>query len=483
MKYTHDVIILGGGAAGLTAASGLAQLGMRVALIEKEHMGGDCLYYGCVPSKSLLKAARVRFLASKAGDYGLPPIELAPVQAEPLMNRVSSVIKQLEPNDSPERFRSLGCEVFLQNGKFHSDHAIELEDGTLLDAKHIIISTGSSPRIPPVPGLAEIDYLTNKDIFHLQKMPQSLITLGAGPIGVELSQALGRLGVRVTLIDMAAHILPREDEDMAAVIQESLINDGINLELGVQVLSVSQDDNCKRVVVNRDGKEHVFEAEQILVALGREGNSASLNLEAAGIKTDRSFIPSDKKLRTNKKHILSVGDINGKYLFTHTAGAEGSFAVKTIGLKVPGTFDYSKTPWSTYCDPELASVGYNEKRAQEEGLKYSVHKFPMAEVDRALAEGESEGYIKLLTDKKDRIIGSQIVSLHAGELLIPSLYAVNKKWKLMDLMGPVFPYPVFGEVYKKAVGAYAGPKLFNPKVRKILKRLYGYRGPGEENRA
>jgi pyruvate/2-oxoglutarate dehydrogenase complex dihydrolipoamide dehydrogenase (E3) component len=483
MKYSNDVIILGGGAAGLTAASGLAQLGMKVALIEKEHMGGDCLYYGCVPSKSLLKAARVRYLASKAGDYGLPPLELPPVQAEPLINRISSVIQKLEPNDSPERFTSLGCEVYLQNGRFHSDHAIELEDGTILDAKHIIISTGSSPSIPPIPGLKEVGYLTNKDIFQLKEMPQSLITLGAGPIGVELSQALGRLGVKVTLIDMAEHVLPREDEDMAAVIEESLLNDGINLELGVQVLSVSQKKDCKRVAVKVDGKERVFEAEQILVALGREGNSASLNLEAAGIETDRSFIPTDKKLRTNRKHILSLGDINGKYLFTHTAGAEGSFAVKTIGLKVPGTFDYSKTPWSTYCDPELASVGYNEKRAREEELEYRVHLYPMGEVDRAMAEGESEGMIKLLTDKKDRIIGSQIVSIHAGELLIPSLYAVNKKWNLMDLMGPVFPYPTFGEVYKKAVGAYAGPKLFNPRVRKILKGLYGYRGPGEENRA
>lgn len=474
--YSHDIIIIGGGAAGLTAASGMAQLGMKAALIEKSHMGGDCLYYGCVPSKSLLKAARVRELAHRSTDFGLPALDLPPVDSEPLMKRIQGVITQLEPHDSPERFRSLGCEVYLQGARFVSSHEVELEDGTRLSAKNLIISTGSSPRLPPIPGLKETPVWTNKDMFQLKQLPESLIVLGAGPIGVEMSQAMARLGVKVTLADKAPHILPREDRDMAEVVEKQLIQEGIILKMGVDILKVEEKNGLKKVKISLLGKEESLEAQEILAALGRQGNIEDLNLKQAGIRSEGGFIPVDSRLRTNQTHILALGDVNGSYLFTHTAGAEGSFAVRRLALKLPGKFSYKHTPWSTYTDPELSSVGYSEVQAKKEGIRYRVYIQELSDVDRAQAEGETEGRLKILTDRRDRILGVQIAGPHAGELLTPALYAVQQKWKLMDLLGPVVPYPTMGEVYKKLAGSAAGPRLFNPGVRKILRLIFRYRG-------
>lgn len=473
---THDIIIIGAGAAGLSAAAGMAQLGMKTALIEKGRMGGDCLYYGCVPSKTLIKTARVRKLAQHAELYGLPSSDLPNVDAGAVMRHVQQVITSLEPHDSPERFRELGVEIFLQGGHFIGETEVALDDGTVLSAPHIIISTGSSPRVPDIPGLLEIDYLTNKDVFSLTAFPKSLITLGGGPIGVELSQALARLGVQVTIIHNSSHILPREDTDMAMIIQQQLQDDGITLIHQADIAAAGMLDGMKRVTYRVGGKEHTVSGEEILVALGRQGNTEGLNLEAAGVKTEQGFIPVDSKLRTNRKHVLALGDINGKFLFTHTAGAESSFAVRTLALHLPGNFSYDHTPWTTYTDPELASVGLNEKRAREKGISYTVHTAEIGEIDRANAEGETAGKIKILIDRKERIIGTQIASVHAGELITPSLFAVRDRWKLTKMLSPVYPYPTFGEIHKKSAGSFAAPKLFNDKVRRYLRFLFHYRG-------
>jgi pyruvate/2-oxoglutarate dehydrogenase complex dihydrolipoamide dehydrogenase (E3) component len=475
---THDVIIIGGGAAGLTSAAGMAQLGLKTALIEKDHMGGDCLYYGCVPSKSLIKTARVRQLAKNSRTYGLPQpdLESSPISAAEVMNHVHQVIEALEPHDSPERFRSLGCDVYLQGAHFISEHEVLLDNGTKLSAPKIIISTGSSPRIPDIPGLKEIEYFTNREIFNIDTFPKTLITLGGGPIGVEISQALSRLGVKVTLIEKAPHILSREDEDMADVIQSIMQEEGVTIIPNAEILGVNETAKGKSVHYRENGTKKTVTAEALLVSLGRQGNIANLKLENAGVKSKRSFIPVDNRLRTNKKHIFALGDVNGKFLFTHTAGAEGSFAIKKIALHLPGSFSYNNTPWTTYTDPELASVGYNEKRAKEMGISYSVHTSGMGEIDRSNAERETSGKIKVLLDTKGRVIGTQIASVHAGDLITPSLFAVQGKWKLTKMLGPVYPYPTFGEIHRKNAGSYAGPKLFNPRVRKILRFLFHYRG-------
>lgn len=476
MKHSHDVIILGGGAAGLTAASGMAQLGMKVALAESSHMGGDCLHFGCVPSKSLLKAARVRELSRRSSDFGLPSPELPEPEADSLNKRIAGVISGLREHDSPERFKGLGCDVFLQAGRFRSDHEIELEDGSLIGAGNIIVSTGSSPRIPPIPGLSEASPLTNRDIFSLETLPKRLTVLGAGPIGVEMSQAFGRLGVEITLVDGAPQILPREDEDMSAVIADELRREGVRLRLGVKISGVRRNGDDRIVSIESSSGSEDLVSDHILAALGRQGNTEELNLEAAGLAPERSFLPVDRKLRTARKHIMALGDVNGSYLFTHTAGAEGSFAVRRLGLKLPGSFSYRNTPWSTYCDPELASVGYNEKRAREAGIPYQAHSLPFGELDRARAEGEGRGAMKVLTGKRDRVIGVQIAALHGGDLLLPAVYAVREGWKLSAFLAPVVPYPSHGEIYKKLAGTVMGPRLFNPRTRRILRALYGYRG-------
>lgn len=476
-KYTHDVVVLGGGAGGLTAASGCAQLGLKTALIEKEHLGGDCLYYGCVPSKSLLQTASVYYNARTASRYGLPSFEPPEVNMSDVNARVQSVIQAIAHHDSPERFEGLGAEVMFGSPRFISPHEVSI-DGKTVSAKSFVIATGSSPRSVPIPGLEETGYITNLDIFSLEDRPNRLAVIGAGPIGVEMSQAFTRLGSSVTLMDLATQILPKEDADMAAFVERRLADEGATLKLGVSIKRIEAGGGAKRVIVEKDGTEEVVEADEILLSAGRIGNTSELDLEKAGVAVERSYITTNSKLQSSQKHILAVGDCNGRYLFTHVAGAEGSVAVRRIALHAGGSMNYQNVPWCTYTDPELASVGYNEQRASEAGIDYHAVSEPFSSVDRAHAEGETDGLIKLLLDKKGKIIGTQIVGHHAGELILPSLFAANDGWKVGKLMGPIVPYPTMGEIQRKAASSYMAPRLFNDKVRGILRFLFRYRGRG-----
>ena len=477
MSYTHDVVIVGGGAGGLSAASGCVQLGLKTALIEKELMGGDCLYYGCVPSKTLIKSARVYRQASEFKKYGLPEVTLPKPDLGQVMDRVQSVITAIEPHDSPERYRDMGVEVLFGDPEFISPHEIKVDEKTTVSSKKIILATGSSPMVLPIPGLEEAGYITNMNIFTLRELPDHLITIGAGPIGVEMSQSFLRLGSKVTILDFADHVLPREDADVAEIIQKKLIDEGAEVVMGAAVKSVEANGASKTVTYTQNGKEGTVTGDTILLAAGRRGNTDTLGLDRVGIKTENSFILTDSHLKTSQKHVLAIGDCNGKYLFTHVAGTEGSLAVRNVALKLPVTMDYEAVPWCTYCDPEVASIGLNETRARERGIEYRVVESGFNDVDRALAEAATEGKVKILIDKKERIIGTQIVGAHAGELIISSIHAIRKKFKLMDLLSPIYPYPVLGEIQKKAAGAFLGKKLFNPKVRKILRTIFGYRGP------
>jgi len=476
-KYTHDVLILGGGAAGLTAASGCAQLGLKTALIEKEHLGGDCLYYGCVPSKTLIKSAKVLRYAQEFEKFGLPALKIPKVSLEGVMGHVQDVIREVAVHDSPERFRKLGAEVIFDVPKFVSPYELRLQDGKVFSARTIILATGSSPRTLPIPGLEETGYITNLDVFKMKDLPGRMVTIGAGPIGVELSQSFLRLGAKVSIISDSPQILPREDADMAQVVHDRLTAEGAELYLGASLQRVEQNGRGKRLILkDAGGREVSLEVDEILMAVGRRGNTAGLQLENAGVKVENTFIPVNSGLSTSQKNILAVGDINGKYLFTHVAGSEGSLAVRKTVLRLPVKMDYSYVPWVTYTDPEIASIGYNELRAKEAGLSYTVVESQFQEVDRAMAETETEGKIKILIDKRSRVIGTQITGPHAGELLIPSIFAVRNRSKLMDMITPIFPYPVLSEVVKKAAGGYYAPKVYNPKVKKILRTVFGYRG-------
>ncbi len=475
-RYSHDAIILGGGAGGLVTAVGCAQLGLKTAIIDKERLGGDCLYYGCVPSKALLKSATVYHQARQFPHYGLPEARLPEPDMQQVNARVQSVIAGIAHHDAPERFEKMGAEVYLGEAKFTSPHEIVVNDSQRISARSIVIATGSSPRGLPIPGLEETGYITNLNVFSLSRRPDRLLVIGAGPIGTEMTQAFLRLGSKVTTLDVAPQILPKDDADMTQIVHDRIVAEGGDLRLGVKISRVEQDGATKRVVLDNEGSEEILEGDEILVAAGRKGNTDGLALEAAGVQVDKSFIPTDSKLRTSQRHILAVGDVNGRYLFTHVAGAEGSVAVRRIALRVGGSMNYRNIPWVTYTDPELASIGYNEQSAREAGLDYDVIRQPLDSNDRANAEGEPGGQMKIILDKKGRVIGTQIAALHASDLLLPSLFAVNGEWKVSKLMAPIFPYPSLGEVHKKAVSGFMAPKLFNKRVRKILRFLHGYRG-------
>ena len=480
-QTSHDIIIIGGGAAGLTIAAGCSQLGMRTALIENQHMGGDCLYYGCVPSKTLLKTATVYSQAARFPDFGLPSLSRLPQPAaQEVMGRVQRVIASIAPHDSPERFEQLGVEVLLGGARFVSGTELDYEDEQKevrrLSAKKFVIATGSSPAVPPIPGLQEAGYITNIDVFQLTKFPERLVILGGGPIGVEMAQAFARLGTAVSLIDKAAHVLPREDADMADYVEAALRNDGVELNLGAEIVEVAAGKRGKTVTIRTGGQEQQVHGDEILVALGRRGNTAELGLEAAGIETERSFVKVDHKLRSTNPRVYAAGDVNGNFLFTHVAGAEGSFLVKSLALHLPGKMSYEHVPWCTYSDPELASIGYNEHRAQQAGVTYRTVYTSFDEIDRARAEGYEEGQIKILLNSKEKIIGVQIAGGHAGELLLPAIIAVQERWKLGTLMKPMYPYPTMGEIHKRAAGNYLSPKLFNPRVRTLLTSVFRFRG-------
>ena len=478
--YSHDVIVIGGGAGGLTVASGCAQLGLKTALVEREHMGGDCLHFGCVPSKALLHVASEFAAARRVSAYTRAEFSLPPADISAINRRVAEVVGAIAYHDSPERFRSLGAEVFLGEGRFVGAHEVEV-DGTVLSAKRIVIATGSRAAVPPIPGLAEAGYLTNRDVFRLPELPDSIAILGGGPIGVELGQAFRRLGAEVTIIDMASRILPRDDAEVAAVVAARLEREGINVVTEAAVESVTPERGSKVLRVKTAKGPQSITAGELLVAAGRRANTDGLQVDRAGLESGRNgFIPVNDKLQSAAAHISVIGDANGAYPFTHVAGAEGALLVRRVALHAGGRMSYRTVPWVSYTDPELAHVGYSEASAQQAGLGFRVVRQSFASVDRAHAEHAEEGLMKVILGKKDRVIGVQIAASGAGELLAPALFAVRYGWKFARFRDAFTPYPTMSEVYGKAVSNELSRKLFNPTVRKILRGLFRYGGRGPQ---
>jgi len=473
----YDIGIIGGGAAGLTVASGAAQLGARTVLIEKESaLGGDCLHFGCVPSKTLIKTAGVYHGMKTASRFGLPPVSPAPVDFREVARRIRSVIETIQKHDSEERFCGLGARVVFGAPRFTDSHSVRLGSETIT-AKKWVIATGSSPVVPPIPGLLKTPHLTNREICTLEKLPESMIVLGGGPIGAELSQAFSRLGTRVSVVDMAPQILPREDADMTEIVMENMLSEGIRFYLGHSVEAVKDTGDLKAVTLKTpDGKEQVLKAETVLVALGRKPNTQGLGLEDIGVAVGPRGIEVDQRLRTSLKHIYAAGDVNGGYQFTHAAGYEGGIVISNAIFHLPRKTDYTWLPWCTYCDPELASIGMNEKAARAEGIPYSVWTEPFSGNDRGLAEGRKEGKIKLILNEKEAPIGVQIVGPRAGDLISEWVAALNGKVKLSTLAGAIHPYPTLGEINKRVVGNYFSPKIFSEKVQKGLKLFFNLKG-------
>jgi len=472
-----DIGVIGGGAAGLTIVSGAAQLGAKVVLIEQEKkLGGDCLHYGCVPSKTLIKSAHVYHQMKQSQAYGLPEVQIPPVDFRQVAKRIKSVIDTIQVHDSEERFCGLGAKVVFGHARFIDAHRVSL-DGKIISADKWVIATGSSPVVPPIKGLAETPHLTNKEIFYLDRLPASMIILGAGPIGIEMAQAFNRLGTKVTVIDRSPQILGKEDKDMADAVMNVMMKEGVNFILESSITLVRNQEETRQVtIVDAGGSTRELKAESILVSMGRAPNVEGLGLDEIGIKYDRSGILVDKRLRTNFKHIYAAGDVNGGFQFTHAAGYEGGIVISNAIFRLPRKVNYTWLPWVTYTDPELASIGMNETAAKKAGLKYTVYTEAFKDNDRSLAEGEINGRIKMLLDEKEKPLGVQILGPGAGNLISEWVAVFNGDVKLSTLAAAIHPYPTMGEINKRVAGAYLSPKIFSKTIQKGLKFFFNLKG-------
>jgi pyruvate/2-oxoglutarate dehydrogenase complex dihydrolipoamide dehydrogenase (E3) component len=483
MKHEYDLVVVGGGAAGLTTVSGCVQLGMKVALVENERMGGDCLHYGCVPSKTLIKSAEVYDELRHAASFGLPAFPLPSIDMLTINERVAGVIADIEVHDSKERFESLGADVFLESGRFENANNFILGSGRRLSSRRFVLATGSRAATPRIPGIEKGGFVTNREIFSLPRLPRRLIVAGGGPIGVEIGEAFAFLGSEVTIITGADRILERDDPDSGAIVAARLTTSGITVITNATIVSMDAASQTKRLSFRKKKSppgtpDETVEGDELLLALGRVGNIENLDLDKIGIQTERNFVVTDTRLRTSLPHVLAIGDCNGRYLFTHVAGAEGGVAVRRLGFGLDTKMDYRFVPRVTYGRPELAVVGITENEAQEGALRHKVFVQSFRDNDRAHAEGAKEGFLKLVMDSKDRIIGTKIVSDQAGSLIAASLDKVRRGDRPTDLLKDIYPYPTLGEIYKRAAGAYLAPRLFNTRTRFLLSLIRGFRGRG-----
>ncbi len=475
-SFDYDIGVIGGGAAGLTTASGAARLGAKTLLIEKSpRLGGDCLHYGCVPSKTLIRTARVRHLMGRAELFGLPGVALAPVDFKDVAARIASVVAAIQTHDSPERFCALGARVRFGEARFLDDHAVRL-DGETISAARWVLATGSRAMVPDIPGLAQAGCLTNEHLFSLDALPRRLIILGGGAIAVEMAQAFRRLGSDVSVIQRSPQLLSKEDEDLAGAVKAVLEEEGVRFYLGAAVRRVEAQNGLKTVIIERAGKEERVEGTDILAALGRLPNVEGLDLDKAGVAHTHRGVAVDERLRTSRSHIYAAGDITGEYQFTHAAGYEGGVVVANAVLRLPRRADYAFMPSCVYCEPELGGVGLNEKQAREQKMAYSVVREEFSQNDRAFAEGETRGFLKLLLDDKERPRGVRIFGPLAGELMGEWAAVFAGKVGLSKLAGAVHPYPTLAEINKRAAGTALSPKLFSDKVRKGLSFLFHYKG-------
>lgn len=440
-RFDRNLIVIGGGAAGLVASLTAATLGAKVSLIERHRMGGDCLNTGCVPSKALLRAAHLMGEIKRAPELGFRQAH-AEFDFSALMARVHKVIARVEPHDSAERYRSLGVDVIQGEARLTSPWTVAV-DGVELSTRALVLATGGEPFIPAIPGLADIPYLTSDNLWSLAQLPERLLILGGGPIGCEMAQAFARLGSRVTLLEQAAQLLPREDAEVGVALQVQLAADGVHCLTGFGAVSVSAGE---LVAEGPDGRQ-TLAFDQLLVAVGRRPVTAGLGLDELGIETgSRGEIVVDAALRTRYRHILACGDVTGRYQLTHAAGHEGwHAAINGLfgGIKALKV-DYGAMPAVVYTEPEMARVGLNEVEAQAKGLAYEVTRYDLAELDRAIADG-SDGMVKVLSDRKGRLLGATVVAPRAGEMITEYTLALRAGWKLGTLLGPIRPYPSYAE--------------------------------------
>lgn len=469
MAKEYDLVIIGGGSGGLVVASAAAQLKAKVALVERERLGGDCLWYGCVPSKSLLYAAGIAYTVKNAGQFGINYQNLD-IDFAKIIRHIEQVIATIEPHDSPARFESLGVEVIFGTGEFINRHSFVV-NGKIITARAFVIATGSRPLIPSIEGLKESGYLTNEEVFSIAKLPKSLAVIGAGPVGCELGQAFARLGCLVTLIAKTNQILAREDPEAALVVEAQLQAEGIKILINRQVNRVEIKGEEK---VIWGGDEELAKVEEILVAAGRVANVELLNLAAAGVDVAKDGIVVNEKLQTTNRKIYACGDVIGGYRFTHAASYEAQVVLKNALFLPVWRRNYRVMPRATFTEPELASVGMTEAQARDfYGDEVCVLKQEFAGVDRAVAEAHKDGFVKIITRQNGEILGAHLVGSRAGELIHEIVLAMSYKLKVGALSNMIHVYPTLSEVTGKAALQLTKQKYAeNRGLQRVLERFF-----------
>ena len=463
-RIKTDICVIGGGSGGLSVAAGAVQMGADVVLLEGGEMGGDCLNYGCVPSKALIAAGKAAHAMGAGAAFGITPVT-PEIDFAAAKDHVRSVIAGIEPHDSVERFEGLGVKVITEFGRFISPTEVQAGD-TIITARRFVISTGSSPFVPPIPGLDQVTYYTNEDIFDLRDRPRHLIVIGGGPIGMELAQAHRRLGSDVTVLE-GMKALGKDDPELAAIALKKIRAEGVEIVEGALASEIAMDAETI-VVKTKDGAE--YRGSHLLMAVGRKPNLDNLGLEEAGIEHGRAGVTVDAGMKTSNRRVYAIGDAAGGLQFTHMAGYHAGVIIRSALFGLPAKASSTHIPWATYTEPEIAQVGMTEAEARAaHGDRLEVLRFGYDENDRARAELKTDGLIKVMV-VKGRPVGASIVGAQAGELISVWALAISAKLKISQVAGMVAPYPTLGELNKRVAGQYYTPRLFqNDWVKRIVR--------------
>lgn len=481
MSDSYDLIVIGGGSAGLVAAGGAALLGARVALIEKNHLGGDCLYTGCVPSKALIASARFAHRMNEAERFGFErrAPEFLGGEFSSITKRVQEVIGVIEEHDAPEVFEKMGVEVVFGSPRFLNADEIEVslkdsDQKRVMKSKRFCISTGSRALIPPIEGLADAGFITNEEVFHLRELPARLLVIGGGAIGLELGQSFARFGSRVSIVEATDRILVKEEDEVSELMTTVLENEGVEIRTSTKVLKVTRSSlGVKTAVCERDGKQFDIECDEILVAAGRRPNVEGLELEKAGVEFDSKRIVTDEYLRTSKKNIFAAGDVTAHFQFTHMADYEAQIVIQNVFVPFPfkKKTDFRVVPWATFTEPEIGHVGMTESEAAARfgASEIEVYKVDFSHNDRAQAESATIGFAKVVTRKR-RIVGATIVGEGAGELIHEFVWAMRQKLKITDLNKIIRVYPTLAKITQAVATEATIKDLTSPFVRKWFAR-------------
>lgn len=471
-KYDYNIIVIGGGSAGLVSSYIASAVKAKVALIEKHKMGGDCLNTGCVPSKALLRSAKMISYAKRAKEFGFKKTTVD-FDFKDVMNRVQNIIKIIEPHDSRKRYTALGVECIEGEAKILSPHNVEV-NGITLTARSIIIATGAKPLIPNIPGLDQINYLTSDNVWDLKELPKKLLVLGGGPIGLEMAQAFSRLGAEVTIVEMTPQILIREDEEVIELVTERFVKEGIK----VLINHKAKEFKHNLLICEHKSKDVSIPFDKVIIALGRQANIEGFGLEELGVKIrETKTIEANAFLQTNIKSIYVCGDVTGPYQFTHTAAHQAWYACVNALFSPLKKFkvDYTVIPWATFTDPEVARVGLNEKDAKIQNILYEVTTYDIDDLDRAIADSEAHGFIKVLTvPNKDKILGVTIVGRHAGDLIAEYILAMKYGLGMNKILATIHIYPTLSEANKYVAGNWKKEHLPTFAI-KILERFHKWR--------